>query len=238
MQIAGRVTGRIIGMALTFMSHVIAHTQDWASENPVTASNVTQSVTNTPTDVFIQPLATYVMAFNEAKKPYLHQKYRYYGAVDTTGAIINGGLSCSGFVSAVYHRMKYGDDWPHLQDTSLHQQYGEVMAERMGLTPATTITKTAISSRHQIQALIADGTLQANAVYFFNARRGKHGHVGFVTPMADGRLLQYHYSDLYNGLAKGELKGWYLQSLYGDPSKNAPKAGAPVTLYLLQPSTP
>ena len=133
--------------------------------------------------------------------------------------------------------MKYGHDWPSLQDTTLHKQYGEVMAQQMGLTMTTTVTKADIASRQKIQALIHEGVLQANAVYFFNARRGKHGHVGFVVPQADGRLLQYHYSQLYKGLATGDFSHWYLKSLYGDPTKGAPKAGAAVTLYLFQPAT-
>jgi hypothetical protein len=227
--------GRHLGMALILaVSPLIANAQANGTTPQTSASILYTPPFRSTTDIFSLSSPTFVMPFDDAKKPYLKQKYRYYGAIDTIGTIVNGGLSCSGFVSAVYHHMKYGSDWPSLQDTTLHQQYGEVMAERMGLTPATTITKTAISSRHQIQALIADGTLQANAVYFFNARRGKHGHVGFVIPMAGGRLLQYHYSDLYNGLATGELKDWYVQSLYGDPTKGAPKTGAPVTLYLFQ----
>jgi hypothetical protein len=164
------------------------------------------------------------MSFEAAVEPYSHEVYNYDGYVSGRGAVVNGGLGCSGFVSVVLHRMRYGDNWQASYDSKLYQDYGDVIARKSGLPLVCIIESNSLVARDRCQAFFDSRGVNVGAIFVFNVRDGVHGHVGFVRVMPDGWLAQFHYSGMegYKGLAQGDFLGWYLRSMY---------KASPVELY-------
>jgi hypothetical protein len=158
----------------------------------------------------------WTMSFKQAVEPYAHEVYNYDGYVNGKGAVVNGGLGCSGFVSVVLHRMRYGDNWQASYDKKLYQEYGDVIAHRSGLPLVCTIDSNSLVAPAKCQAFFASRGVNVGAILIFNVRNGVHGHVGFVRVMPGGWLAQFHYSGMkgYNGLAQGDFTLWYSRSMY------------------------
>jgi hypothetical protein len=156
------------------------------------------------------------MSFKRAIEPYAHEVYNYDGYVNGKGAVVNGGLGCSGFVSIVLHRMRYGENWQVSYDSKLYQDYGDVIARKSGLPLVCTIDSNSLVDRDKCRAFFDWRGVNVGAILVFNVRKEIHGHVGFVRVMPGGRLAQFHFSGMpiYNGLAQGDFTEWYLRSMY------------------------
>lgn len=154
------------------------------------------------------------MSFEEAMKPFTGFAYDYGGHVGPDGKVRGNGLGCSAFTSAVLHRMRDGEDWLRRYDMQVYQWYGEKAAVHFGLKKVDTFASPDLLSVAKTQELLKQGKLQAGALYYFNARREKNGHVGFVRPGADGSLEQWHYSSISRGLYRGDYRQWLRSSMY------------------------
>jgi hypothetical protein len=166
------------------------------------------------------------ISFERAIEPYAHEVYNYDGYVNGKGQVVNGGLGCSGFVSVVLHRMKYGDNWQASYDKTLYQQYGDVIARKTGLPLTAAIDANSLLDRARCKEFFDSRGITPGTLFVFNVRDGIHGHVGFVRLMPDGWLSQFHYSGMegYKGLAQGNFLDWYSRSMY---------KASPVELYRL-----
>ncbi len=167
-------------------------------------------------------LVTARLTFEEAARPYLGQRYEYSGYVGPDGKVKGGGLGCSAFTSVVLHRMRDGEAWRQRYDLRVHQWYGERAAEHFGLARAGKFASKELLSAERVRALTEAGTLREGQLYYFNARRGQQGHVGFVRVLPGGKLEQAHYSSIKGGLYRGNFRAWLKASLY---------RGATVELY-------
>jgi hypothetical protein len=158
----------------------------------------------------------WAMSFKGAIEPYAHEVYNFDGYVNSKGAVVNGGLGCSGFVSIVLHRMRYGDNWQAFYDSKLYQEYGDVIARKSGLPLVATIDSNSLIAPDKCAAFFASRGVNVGAILVFNVRKEIHGHVGFVRVLPGGRLAQFHYSGMpgYNGLAQGDFTEWYSKSMY------------------------
>ncbi len=147
------------------------------------------------------------MTLKEAMTPFHGYAYNFNGHVDSSGEVVQGGLGCSGFVSAVLHRMQHGKDWLKSFNPKVHQLYGDQIAKTFSLPPAGQLDSKTLSNPSALRAKIASGEMKADGLYMFNVRNGQAGHVGFVRVKADGTLEQAQYSGLqaYNGLATGNF---------------------------------
>jgi hypothetical protein len=163
------------------------------------------------------------MSFADAIKPFSDYRYNYNGYVGKDGKVRNDGLGCSGFTSAVLHRMRGGEDWLRRYDVRVHQWSGDRAAEHFALKKAGTFTSADLLDPERIAAEVKSGKVKADRLYYFNARKGKNGHVGFVRFGSDGSIRQWHYSSISKGLYKGEFRGWLGASLY--------RTGATVEFY-------
>jgi len=164
------------------------------------------------------------MGFEEAIKPFTDLKYNYSGYVGADGRVRNDGLGCSGFTSVVLHRMRDGDNWLRHYELMVYQWYGDKAAEHFGLKKAWTFPSADLLDASKTRELLKAGKLQAGALYCFNARKEKNGHVGFVRSGADGAIEQWHYSSIARGLYRGDFRDWLRRSLY---------RAATVELYLV-----
>ena len=154
------------------------------------------------------------MSFAQAARPYQGLRYDLGGYVGADGKVRRGGLGCSAYTSAVLHRMRDGEGWLARYNLSVHQWYGERAAEHFGLVKAGRFASADLLDARRTRALIAEGKLRPGALYYFNARRGKNGHVGFVRVGAAGELEQSHYSSIVGKLYTGDYRGWLRASLY------------------------
>jgi len=79
---------------------------------------------------YLLPATSCKMSFEAAAEAYYREVYNYDGYVNGRGEVVNGGLGCSGFVSIVLHRMRYGNSWQASYDSKLYQDYGNVIARK------------------------------------------------------------------------------------------------------------
>ncbi len=165
-----------------------------------------------PATALVHPRLT----FAEASRPYERLKYSVSGWVGPDGKVRGAGLGCSAYTSVVLHRMRDGDGWLARYETRVHQWYGDRAALHFGLLKAGTFTSADLLSIARTRALLREGKLRAGGLYYFNARKGKAGHVGFVRLDAAGGLRQWHYSSLVGGLYRGNFRRWLRQSMYRD----------------------
>gem|GEM_PF-3318902 len=156
------------------------------------------------------------MSFEAAAEPYSHEVYNYDGYVNDKGEVVNGGLGCSGFVSIVLQRMRYGDSWQASYNSKLYQDYGDMIARKSGLPLVGTIDSSALYAPDKCRAFFESRGVNVGAILVFNVRKDVHGHVGFVQVMPGGKLAQFHYSGMegYHGLAEGDFIDWYSRSMY------------------------
>jgi serine/threonine protein kinase len=164
------------------------------------------------------------MSFEEARKPYLNNKYVYSGHVGPDGKVRNDGLGCSAFTSVVLHRMRDGSEWLERYDLNVHQWYGDKAAEHFGLKKVDTFAASDLLDADRTRTFVKDAKLKVGQLYLFNARKDKQGHVGFVRMAPDGALEQWHYSSIPGGLYTGDFRSWLKASLY---------RSATVELYLI-----
>ena len=161
-----------------------------------------------------------VSHYSEARKEYTDGSLGYDkdGCIKKNGALKGEGLGCSSYVSAVLHRMKYGeDDWLDKYNVQVHQWYGHRIAEHFELAPVAAPHASLLLDDDSRQSLVDNGIVPA-ALYYFNVRRGVEGHVGFVTIQADGSTEQSHFSSMskYKGHASGDFVAWLKDSRYSD----------------------
>jgi hypothetical protein len=154
------------------------------------------------------------MSYDDASRPYEGFKYNLNGYVAPTGKIVGDGLGCSAFTSVVLHRMRDGEDWLKNYDPKVYQWYGEKAAVHFGLEKAGRFASADLLEVAKTKDLIAAGKLRAGALYYFNARKDKNGHVGFVRVEANGGLRQKHYSSISKGLMTGDFREWLRVSMY------------------------
>jgi hypothetical protein len=154
------------------------------------------------------------MSFAEASRPYEGLKYSLSGWVGRDGKVRGGGLGCSAYTSVVLHRMRDGAAWLGRYNIKVHQWYGDRSARYFDLSKAGTFPASDLLEAARTQALLRDGVLRPGTLYYFNARKGKSGHVGFVRLKADGGLEQRQYSSLAKGLYKGDFRVWLRRSMY------------------------
>lgn len=136
-----------------------------------------------------------------------------------------GTLGCSGFVSIVYHRMRYGEDWLNHFDFTIQQKYGDEAAEKMGFPHLGT----------NVYATWKDDP-PGNDLYFFNVRVQNYCHIGYVF-INSGNWRAFHYSRmisngnlLWDGYANCYFEEWFFRSRYKD---------SPIELYsVLMPPAP
>ncbi|MCE9530138.1 MAG: hypothetical protein K8T89_03225 [Planctomycetes bacterium] len=154
------------------------------------------------------------MSFAAAQEPFQKFTYKYNGYVGPDGKVRNDGLGCSAFTSAVLHRMRDGDEWLKAYDPTVHQWYGDKAAEHFGLKKVDQFNSTSLLDPKETLAFLKDGKLAAGQLYYFNARTGKNGHVGFVRLDKEGAIEQWHYSSISNGLYCGDFRKWLQESMY------------------------
>lgn len=148
------------------------------------------------------------LSLKEALSGWKKHKYHVDAGVITRNGDLNipGKLSCSGFFSVIYHRMKFGEKkWLREIDFTVQAVYGDEAAKKLGLKKLGSKT------------LFEWGKSKpADGLYFFNTRKGKAGHVGFIEIKNGQPWIQHHYSELkkYNGYAGGLFSTWYLNSKY------------------------
>ncbi len=156
------------------------------------------------------------MSFAEASRPYEGHKYVYSGNVGPDGMVRDGGLGCSAYTSVVLHRMRDGADWLRRYDRQVHLWYGDKAAEHFGLKKAGTFASKDLLDVKKSQEVLAGAGVKPGALLFFNARKSKNGHVGFVRVRDGGELRQWHYSSLANGLYQGDFREWLRRGMYRD----------------------
>jgi hypothetical protein len=154
------------------------------------------------------------MSFREALAPYTGYRYVYSGHVGADGKVRNGGLGCSAFTSVVLHRMRDGKDWLRRYDPQVHGWYGEKAAEHFKLRKVDTFAAKVLLDPARTAELVKAGKLKGGALYYFNARRQKNGHVGFVRVREGGAIEQWHYSSIAHGLYRGDFRKWLRASMY------------------------
>lgn len=153
------------------------------------------------------------MTFAAAMRPYAGLKYDLHGCLDREGKA-GTALGCSAFTSAVLHRMRDGDGWRRRYDSRVYQWYGEKAAEHFGLVLAGRFASADLLDADKRRKLAETGKLRAGALYYFNARRGKNGHVGFIRVGKAGEMEQWHFSSIKGGLYTGDFAEWLRRSLY------------------------
>ena len=73
-----------------------------------------------------------------------------------------------------------------VQTPQPHAPHGERAAEHFGLPRAGKFASKELLAADRVRALTEAGTLREGRLYYFNARRGKQGHVGFVRLLPGG----------------------------------------------------
>ena len=119
------------------------------------------------------------MSFADAAMPYTGSKYHKAGYVGTSGRATRKGLGCSGYTSAVLHRMRDGADWLETYNLRVHEKYGNEIARHFGLELTRKVHASTLLDKALTKALVKGRKLRSG-LYLFNVRRGVNGHVGFV----------------------------------------------------------
>ena len=157
------------------------------------------------------------MSFQKAAGPYTNEKYDKNGYVKKDGTIGGNGLGCSGYASVVIQRMKYGDNWKDSYSLTPHKWYGDKFAKHYDFKLKAKIPANVFNDKNKLKTDYLDNDkLKKNGLYYFNVRKGIHGHVGFFRIKSDGRVIQSQYSGLegINGLATGSPAKWIGKSRY------------------------
>lgn len=159
------------------------------------------------------------MRFEDAIIGWTNLKYNSAsGLKNISGELTHPGtLGCSGFVSIVYHRMKYDQDWLNHFDFTIQQVYGDEAAEKMECPHFGTSMYSTWKDNPPVQS-----------IYFFNVRKENYGHIGYVY-INSGDWKSFHYSKmvsngnvLWDGYVNCYFEEWFFRSRYKD---------SPIELY-------
>jgi hypothetical protein len=125
------------------------------------------------------------------------------------------GLGCSSFATAVLAQVR-----GVTLSATLHVEYGDKIAAAHGLAVAAKVGDVpALATAETVEALkLSDG------VYFFDFRRGKGGHVGFVIVEKLKVVEQYHFTcqSPSDGLCvPSEFWNWLKSSKYNHKDASA-----------------
>jgi len=163
--------------------------------------------------------------------PYGALGYHVDGGIDKYNKLTAPGISCSGFITLVLQRMIFGEAWLHKSKPELNfykntvgNDFGSDNAEEFRLgRPAYRrhVSQSYVRDGRlelEIQALIAAGTIKADALYMFSLEQGRsNGHVAFVRFDSDGTGWQSNYTKRANpgGLDRGKFSTWLENTIGG-----------------------